>query len=726
MRGGHGLPFLFLRFRNNDERSFVFFGKMTLNCFQYKNLSEAPRMTQDSSRQVEPEVTLSKVLLRRVMTVAFAIGIVVSLIQIVTDAWRVSEEIDAEALETLEIVKDAATQAIYSIDEDLGEQVIDGLFKNSAVRYVAIVHPDETPLAKRVRPTREHRFSALISAIFGAEREYSIPLYRGDPQKIHYGDLRILYDTLDQGEAFMQRSILVMVSGIIRALTLGFLLYLVSHYLVTRPIQYLTRSLTRIDPVQPDPSLIRTPAGHKRDELGIWTDRVRALLQSILEYQRQRQDAEARIIKLSQYDTLTGLPNRSFFRSHLDDAIKGARKNSQRLAVLCIGVDDFKNINEQHGYTTGDQVLQALAERLRNMPELTSTVARLGGDQFALILFNAVSHFKVATAADQLLKALSKPVLLDTLSVQTTVTIGITLFPDDGEDAERLLQKAEQTMVLAKSQGHNQFQFYVASIDAEIRERRKLADDLASAIRNRELFLVYQPQIDLRTGKMIGAEALLRWRHETRGLVPPDVFIPIAESSELIHEIGDWVLDEAIHQMSLWQQAGYPVRISVNLSAQQFTREDLPQRIIRALTRHEVPPEQLELEVTETSFMRNLQPCINALSALRSYGIQTAVDDFGTGYSSLSYLKKLPVSKIKIDKQFVQDLLDDPDDTSIVLAVIQLGKSLGLEVIAEGVETERQEKYLLDNGCLYGQGYLFSRPVPPDELLDFFRAHLTT
>ncbi|RMF14649.1 MAG: EAL domain-containing protein [Gammaproteobacteria bacterium] len=660
--------------------------------------------------------TLSRRLLNRVLTVSFLIGVVVSLIQIISDARSVSETIDKEALETLEIVKDAATQAVYAIDEDLGEQVLEGLFKNSSVRFGAILHPDESVLASRTRPLRKVAWSPIIDFVFGAEREYAIPLYKGKRERTRYGDLRILYDTVRQGSAFMERSILVLVSGIIRAMALGLILYMVSHYLVTRPIQHLTRLLQRIDPARPDLSLMRIPKGHEHDELGVWVKGIRNLLSAIIEHQQHRKEAESRIIKLSQYDPLTGLPNRSFFRAQVEEAIRNSGKSGQRLAIFCVGIDDFKNVNEQYGYSVGDRLLQALAERLSTLPDIPVNVARLGGDQFALIVFNTHSNFKAATVADRILKTVGKTFLIDTHAIGLTASIGMTLYPEDGEDAERLIQKAEQTMMLAKSRGHNQYQFYVASIDAEIRERRKLQEDLRNAIMNDQLFVVYQPQVDLRSREVVGAEALLRWRHDVRGLVPPDVFIPIAESSDLIHEIGDWVLDAAVRQIALWREKGIALKVAVNLSAQQFSKGDLPQRIVRCLTRHSVPPEMLELEVTETSFMRNLQETVNALSALRGYGIETAVDDFGTGYASLSYLKKLPVAKIKIDKQFVQDLLDDPDDTQIVLAIIQLGKSLGLKVIAEGVETTRQEKYLLDHQCVFGQGYLFSKPLSPEEL----------
>jgi EAL domain-containing protein (putative c-di-GMP-specific phosphodiesterase class I) len=303
-----------------------------------------------------------------------------------------------------------------------------------------------------------------------------------------------------------------------------------------------------------------------------------------------------------------------------------------------------------------------------------------------------------------------------TLSV--TVTLGIALFPDDANKADRLLQSAEQTMALAKENGHNYFQFFVASVDQEIRERKLMERDLALAIAENQFHLVYQPQVNLSTHRIIGAEALIRWEHPTRGLVPPDTFIPVSEMNGRIVEIGQWVLDQACAQAALWANKGMHLRIAVNLSAVQLHKENIVDDILGTLRRYNIPAGRLELEVTETSFMTNLEEAVNKLKRLHAAGISIAVDDFGTGYSSLTYLKRMPVQHLKIDKQFIRDLLVNEEDTRIANTIIDLGKSLNLTVVAEGVETAEQEFYLAQRGCQLAQGYFFSKPLKP---LDFER-----
>jgi EAL domain-containing protein (putative c-di-GMP-specific phosphodiesterase class I) len=300
-----------------------------------------------------------------------------------------------------------------------------------------------------------------------------------------------------------------------------------------------------------------------------------------------------------------------------------------------------------------------------------------------------------------------------------TATLGIALFPSDADQADRLLQSAEQTMALAKQNGHNHFQFYVASIDQEIRERKQLEKDLSNALANHELHLVYQPQINLETKRIIGAEALLRWEHPERGMIPPDHFIPVAESNGAIVEIGQWVLNQACWQAARWASEGSPLRIAVNLSAVQLRQESIVDDILNTLKRHNIPAGRLELEVTETSFMTNLSDAVAKLHRLHRAGISIAVDDFGTGYSSLTYLKQMPVQHLKIDKQFIRDLLVNEEDTRIANTIIDLGKSLNLTVVAEGVETAEQEYYLSQRGCKLAQGYFFSKPLPPKEFETF-------
>ncbi|MED8003233.1 GGDEF domain-containing phosphodiesterase [Pseudomonas aeruginosa] len=325
-------------------------------------------------------------------------------------------------------------------------------------------------------------------------------------------------------------------------------------------------------------------------------------------------------------------------------------------------------------------------------------------------------------AAQSILDGLEAPFEIDQHEVRLRATIGITLFPEDGETTEKLLQKAEQTMTLAKTRSRNRYQFYIASVDSEMRRRRELEKDLRDALQRHELHLVYQPQVDYRDHRVVGVEALLRWQHPLHGFVPPDLFIPLAEQNGSIFSIGEWVLDQACRQLREWHDQGFDdLRMAVNLSTVQLHHNALPRVVSNLLQVYRLPARSLELEVTETGLMEDISTAAQHLLSLRRAGALIAIDDFGTGYSSLSYLKSLPLDKIKIDKSFVQDLLQDEDDATIVRAIIQLGKSLGMQVIAEGVETAEQEAYIIAEGCNEGQGYLYSKPLPARELTQYLK-----
>ncbi len=635
--------------------------------------------------------------------------------QILLDALRAMDELDNQATQILDVVKDPATQAVYSIDPELAEQVVEGLFQQREIRYAGIGHPDESILAEKSRALQETPFRWLTDPIFEKEKKYSIKLIKEEPDPVYYGDLVITIDTAYKSGVFLDRSWIVFASGILRAAILAAILYLVYHYLLTRPLSSIIQSLLKVNPSEPGRQTIPTPKKHEGDELGIWVSTANDLLKEISENQQKRRAAEARVLKLSQYDPLTGLPNRLMFRNHLQSSLDDAIRLGQKVAVLCCGIDDFKSINSQFTYNIGDRLLQAFADRLTNHNGALHTASRLGGDQFALIQYNIHNAYNAAALAENLLQNLSKPFNIENNDINLFTTIGITIFPDDGVNADELLQKAEQTMTLAKTVSRNQFQFYVASVDSEMRERKQLEKDLSTALTNNEFHVVFQPQIDYKTDAIIGAEVLLRWVHPTRGYVPPDLFIPIAESNGTIIPIGNWVLDEACKQAGIWREQGHEIKLAFNLSAVQLRNSSIEQVIQETLARHNLDPKYLEVEITETGFMENLSNAIETLTNIKRSGISTAVDDFGTGYSSLSYLKRLPISKVKIDKQFVRDLLVDEDDTSIVNAIIQLSKSLKLSVIAEGVETKEQETYLKNHGCDMGQGYFYSKPIPANE-----------
>ena len=654
-------------------------------------------------------------ILRWVLLTALAAGIMLSAMQVIFDAQRVSEELNQNARQTLALVRDAATQAVYSIDEDLARQVVDGLFKQAAVRFASIRHPDGTILAERTRPLETASYRSITDVIFKPERTYSVPLIKNDPQPVTYGTLEIRLDTVHTARLWLERATLTLLSGVARALILGLALYLVYHWLLNRPLMRIIESVAAVDPENPGEHLLKTPGGHQGDELDIWVKGTNNLLRSIADSQKKQWAAEARITRLSRYDHLTGLPNRAMLLSLLTSALDDSRRREHVVAIYCCGLDDFKGINDQYGYRAGDRLLQSIADRLAiEHNDVALVAARLSGDQFVIVEQRLKDGYQAAATAEWLLREISRPTLIGDREVSTTATIGISLFPGDAHEADKLLQQAEQTMTLAKAAGRNRFQFYVASIDREIRERKQLERDLSKALSGNQFHLVYQPQINLEMRRVIGAEALIRWKHPERGLIPPDQFIPLAELNHSIIEIGNWVLDQACQQAAAWSEKGMPIRIAVNLSAVQLRQDDIVEQVLEVLKRHSLPPNRLELEVTETSFMESLDEAVDKLTKLRNEGIQIAVDDFGTGYSSLTYLKRLPVQHLKIDKQFIHDLLVNDEDTRIANTIIDLGKSLNLDVVAEGVETEEQEVYLRTRGCMLAQGYLFSKPLPSD------------
>lgn len=663
-------------------------------------------------------------ILRWVLAIAILSGILLSVLQILADARQVSRDLDRHAGQTLALIRDAATQAIFSLDEELAHQVLEGLFQQQEMQAASILHPDGDPLAMRTRPLQPSGFRSVTDPLFGTTRTFNSNLERsltGNGNHLAtYGELALVYDTYPSAKGWIERSLVTLVLGIARALLVGLGVYIIIHMLLNRPLTRFVNALTRVDPAHPDRNLLLPPKGHQGDELDLCVRATNQLLVAIEDSHRRHEDAEERANRLTRYDRLTGLPTRDTLMISVQAAINDCHPGAENVAVYCCGIDDFKSINEQLGYQIGDQILQAVADRLMQpFTRARVTAGRLNGDQFVVIASPLEDEYEAAEIAEALLALFSEPLTLPDSTVRITATIGVALYPSDTELPDRLLQHAEHTMTLAKAESHNHFRFYIASIDQEIRERKQLERDLMQAIAEGQFHLVYQPQINLHSGRVVGAEALLRWNHPERGFVPPDQFIPLAELNGSIVEIGQWVLNEACRQAAVWAAQGMPLRIAVNLSAVQLRQPHIVGTVLDTLGRHQIPPGRLELEITETSFMENIEDAIGKLRQLNSAGINIAVDDFGTGYSSLTYLKRMPVQHLKIDRQFVQDLLVHEEDTCIANTIIDLGRSLNLSVIAEGVETAEQEFYLAQRGCQMAQGYYFSKPVLPADLTRF-------
>ncbi|WP_300655521.1 bifunctional diguanylate cyclase/phosphodiesterase, partial [Pseudomonas sp.] len=642
--------------------------------------------------KLELKNSLSLKLLRVVLLSALAVGVVLSCAQIVFDAYKTRQAVTNDAQRILGMFRDPSTQAVYSLDREMGMQVIEGLFQHESVRVASIGHPNEPMLAEKSRDLAPLPTRWLTDPILGQEQNFTTKLVGRGPYSEYYGDLSITLDTARYGESFITSSVVIFIAGVLRALAMGLVLYLVYHWLLTKPLSKIIEHLSQINPDRPSAHKLPMLAGNEKNELGLWINTANQLLSSIERNTHLRREAENSLLRMAQYDFLTGLPNRQQLQQQLDQILHDAGRLQRRVAILCVGLDDFKGINEQFSYQTGDQLLLALSDRLRSHSGRLGALARLGGDQFALVQADIEQPYEAAELAQSILDDLERPFMLDQQEVRLRATIGITLFPEDGDSTEKLLQKAEQTMTLAKSRSRNRYQFYIASVDSEMRRRRELEKDLREALALNQLFMVYQPQVDYRDHRIVGVEALLRWQHPQHGLVPPDLFIPLAEQNGTIIAIGEWVLDQSCRQLREWHDQGFSeLRMAINLSTVQLHHAELPRVVNNLMQVYRLPPRSLELEVTETGLMEDITTAAQHLLSLRRSGALIAIDDFGTGYSSLSYLKSLPLDKIKIDKSFVKDLLDDEDDATIVRAIIQLGKSLGMQVIAEGVETVEQE-----------------------------------
>jgi diguanylate cyclase (GGDEF)-like protein/PAS domain S-box-containing protein len=435
-----------------------------------------------------------------------------------------------------------------------------------------------------------------------------------------------------------------------------------------------------------------------------------------------RKDAESRLDRLAHYDSLTGLPNRSLFGDRLRQAILEADRREHLVALLFMDLDRFKLINDNLGHKVGDRLLIQVAERLGTCVRRSDTLARIGGDEFTLVLTDIVHVDHVAHVAQKILDAFTQPFQVDDNELFVTISIGITICPFDDKNMEALLQNADIAMYKAKEQGRNGFQFYTADMNTRTHKRLDLETALRRALERNELVLHYQPQVDLQSGKIFAMESLLRWQRPEQGLVSPADFIPLAEETGLIVPIGEWVLRTACAQNKAWQDAGLaPLRVAVNLSARQFQQKNLIQTISAALRDSGLQPHYLDIEITESMVMQNAAAAVKTLNELDAMGVVLSIDDFGTGYSSLSYLKRFPIDCLKIDKSFVNDVTTNPDDAAIASAIITMARSLGMKVVAEGVETEGQLRFLRARGCDAVQGYYFSRPVPAEAFLGLLR-----
>ncbi len=437
--------------------------------------------------------------------------------------------------------------------------------------------------------------------------------------------------------------------------------------------------------------------------------------------EKQLRENERQMNYLAHHDPLTGLANRLLCKDRLEHAIAKARRGNNQVALLFLDLDRFKSINDSLGHDLGDELLRVVAERLSQWCRLSDTVARLGGDEFVILLEEIDNSAQVATLAKKILAELAQPIRLNGHALYVTASIGISIYPNDGDRVEKLMKCADSAMYRAKELGRNNSQFYTPDMNAHAQEMLILEHGLRKALEQDQLRLYYQPQFALQSGKLVGFEALLRWQHPQLGMLPPERLIALAEETGLIEPVGKWVLETACAQQLAWQQQGYPaVSMAVNISARQFRNTDLPRQVAETLEKTGMPAVQLQLELTESMILGNTESAIQTMQALHDMGVRLSIDDFGTGYSSLAYLKRFPIQGLKIAQTFIQDILQDPNDAAITESIIALAESLGLEVIAEGIELPGQFELLAAKGCHLGQGKLLGHPLPATEASCFF------
>jgi len=446
-----------------------------------------------------------------------------------------------------------------------------------------------------------------------------------------------------------------------------------------------------------------------------------------------RKRAEEQIAQMAYFDVLTNLPNRYLFKDRLNQAILYAEKYKKSLAIIYLDLDDFKRINDAFGHNFGDKFLQSVSDRLVNKirsidtlsrveeDDLETTIARLGGDEFTLLLREIKEAQDASRVAQRIVDLFSQPFHIENRVIFISPSIGIALYPDDGQDVDTLLKNADTAMYHAKEKGGNSYQFFSEHMNIEALERFSLESSLRSAIDKGEFQLYYQPQYDSSTGKIIGVEALLRWIHPERGMLLPDTFIPIAEESGLIMPIGSWVLKAACEQNKAWQLAKFrPIYVTINISGVQFKQINFVESVAQTLLDTGLEPQYLELELTESILMEPTEKTFSTLNELKATGVRIAIDDFGKGYSSLGYLKRLPIDTLKIDRSFVRDIISNSDDRAIIRAIISLARTLNLKVVAEGVETHDQLTYLREQGSDGIQGFLLSEPMTPNSFIQLF------
>ena len=550
----------------------------------------------------------------------------------------------------------------------------------------------------------------------------------------HFGEsLELLqplqYKDEDLGQLYMQvdlqpirrtllRYTLIGLFGLVGSTLFGLILALRLQKVISSPVIQLTEAMTS---VSGDQDYSRRIANDRTDEMGSLIDNFNHMLSQIEQRDEKLSSQRQYLDHLAYHDFLTGLPNRLLFRDRLSTALSRSSRADKKIGLLFLDLDRFKNINDTLGHDVGDLVLKQVTRRLQQKIRSQDTLARLGGDEFVMIVEDIQEPRALSLVAEKVQQELAKPLLIEGHELFISTSIGITLFPDDAPTVEGLMKCADVAMYRAKAAGRNTYRFFTNGMNEEVEEALFLENNMRKALQNDEFILYYQPQLDLHSGAIYGMEALIRWQHPTQGLVSPARFVPVAEESSLILSIGSWVLKKACAQARTWHEQGFPLcKVAVNISSRQFSQGDLCAIVAAALEEAKLDPVFLELEITESAIMHDMDRAIQTMDELVALGVSLSIDDFGTGHSSLSYLERFPISSLKIDRSFLAKIQPGGKNGVLAEAIIGLAKTLHLDVVAEGIETEFQKWFLTSHGCRFGQGYYLSRPIPAPECEAFF------
>lgn len=647
-----------------------------------------------------------------VVFTALFFAIAIFIVEIALVVVSTKQQLTTTQQELLDSVEQPAANAVWALDDNLVRQTLEGAIKVEHVGS-AVIELDDGSMFVSVSNNKKNNsqtFISLSNKLFDDLKEISRPLYRpfyfeGTQQQQLIGTLTVFYDTQELTNTLFSQLRFSFFATLARALLLTLVLSVVFHRFLTQPIARISEAIDKIEPDSPDENLLPMSNAHKDDELGLVTSKFNQIL-------IQFSQTQSKLRKMATRDPLTGLPNRTLLLETIAVTIQRSRVHKRSFALMFIDLDRFKNINDSLGHALGDQFLARIARILERFVGDKGTVSRLGGDEFVILADTVHTPDQAADFVDKLLIQLNVPIQLNEHAIHPAASIGISIYPEDGNSAEDLIRHADIAMYSAKAAGSNQWAFFKQQMTERAAVRLRTEASLHDALKNNEFLLYFQPKLDLQTGKVIACEALIRWQKDGR-LISPVSFIPVAEETGIIIPIGRWVIEQSCKVLREWQKKyNYAIPIAINVASQQFADASLVPDIKQMALRYQIQPELLEIEITETSLMNDIELAIAKLEQLKSAGFGIAVDDFGTGYSSLSYLRHLPITTMKIDRCFVSDL---PGDSAIASTILMLGKQLNLTIVAEGIENEQQLDWLKENQCQVGQGFYFSQPLPQAE-----------